>query len=248
MSATASALFASIKAGSRSAKGSSSRSPAVADSLPAGFQCSVSVTRFSRSAACTACTCSTHEGSPRSMTSRHASAVCNVPAIHGTGCSGDMAGKSTSSKWISSWGIMPGSGYWVVKGYGATCAFDPVSRTCSEDLPELGGPISAICAAPSGRMTSAGPPRAAPPFLGPSSSAESSLMRVLMSACRWSVPLCLGMVRSISRSRSRRSRGSRALRKAASAALYSGERLAGMADTVYHAFYSFHAEFSMKGM
>jgi hypothetical protein len=43
-----------------------------------------------------------------------------------------------------------------------------------------------------------------------------------------SVSLCLGITRRISRSDSRRSRGSRALRKAASAALYSGVRLAGM--------------------
>jgi|ERR1700674_1787263 len=71
---------------------------------------------------------------------------------------------------------MPGSGYWVVKGYGATCAVDPVSRACSEDLPEFGGPISAICAAPSGRITNAGPPRVAP-LLGASSSSESSRIR-----------------------------------------------------------------------
>ena len=32
-------------------------------------------------------------------------------------------------------------------------------------MPAFGGPISAICAAPSGRMTTAGPPRA-PPLLG----------------------------------------------------------------------------------
>src|SRR4030095_13650627 len=53
-------------------------------------------------------------------------------------------------------------------------------------------------------------------------------MRRLISPWRWSVPLCFGMTRSISRRRSRRSRGSRALRNAASAALYSGVRLAGM--------------------
>src|SRR5262245_33197574 len=53
-------------------------------------------------------------------------------------------------------------------------------------------------------------------------------MRRLISPWRWSVPLCFGMTRSISRRRSKRSRGSRALRNAASAALYSGVRLAGM--------------------
>src|SRR3972149_3893076 len=116
------------------------------------------------------------------------------------------------------------------------CAPDPVSRACSADFPAFGGPISAICAAPSGRITSAGPLRAAPPFRGPSSSSDSSLMRCLMSAWRWSVPLCLGMVRSISRRESRRSRGSRALRNAASAALYSGERFAGMAAAVCDTF------------
>jgi hypothetical protein len=31
-------------------------------------------------------------------------------------CSGEMAGRSTSCKEIFSWGIMPGSGCWVVKG------------------------------------------------------------------------------------------------------------------------------------
>ena len=36
---------------------------------------------------------------------------------------------------------MPGSGYCVVNGYSATGALDPVSRACSADLPELGGPI-----------------------------------------------------------------------------------------------------------
>src|SRR5437762_4097969 len=77
-------------------------------------------------------------------------------------------------------------------------------------------------------MTCVGPPRA-PARFGPSNSSARSLMRALMSACRCSVPLCLGIVRSISRNHSRRSRGSRALRKAASAALYSGLRLAGIA-------------------
>ena len=38
-------------------------------------------------------------------------------------------------------GIMPGSGYWIVKGSGA--AAEPVSRACRGDLPEFGGPISA---------------------------------------------------------------------------------------------------------
>ena len=28
---------------------------------------------------------------------------------------------------MSSWGIMPGSGCWVVNGYAATCAAEPVS-------------------------------------------------------------------------------------------------------------------------
>src|SRR6266478_5468039 len=121
-------------------------------------------------------------------------------------------------------------GVLVVNGYVATRAPDPVSRACSEDLPALGGPISAICAAPSGRITSAGPP-CPPPFLAPSSSSPRSLMRALISPWMCSVPLCLGMARSISGSHSRRSRGSRDFRKAASAVLYSGERLAGTTAT-----------------
>src|SRR5438093_11421831 len=68
-----------------------------------------------------------------------------------------------------------------------------MSCACSVDLPTFGGPINAICAAPSGRITSAGPPRI-PPFLGRSSSSDSSLMRrlLIMSPWRWPVPLCLG--------------------------------------------------------
>ena len=50
---------------------------------------------------------------------------------------------------------------------------EPGSRACSDDLPAFGGPINAICAAPSGRITSAGPP-CIPPFLGRSSSSASS--------------------------------------------------------------------------
>lgn len=73
-------------------------------------------------------------------------------------------------------------------GYGAACAPEPVSRACSDDLPASGGPINAICAAPSGRITSAGPPRV-PPFLGRSSSSDSSLMRRLMEMIR---PLVFG--------------------------------------------------------
>ena len=61
---------------------------------------------------------------------------------------------------------MPGSGNWVVNGYGATWACEPVRRACSADFPVLGGPISASCAAPWGLMTSGGPLRAAPPFFG----------------------------------------------------------------------------------
>ena len=230
MSLIRSALFAIMRVGSLSAKGSSSGSPALADEPLASAQRSVSVTRFSRSTARTACACSTHEGSPRSTTKKHASAVCKVPASHGSKCSGEIAGRSTSWKWMSSNGIMPGSGYWVVNGYGATCALDPVSRACSEDLPALGAPINAICPAPSGRSTRAGPPRAAPPLRGPSTSSERSLMRCLISACRWSVPLCLGMVRSISRSQCRRSRGSRALRNESSAAFLLGRKVGGHVD------------------
>src|SRR5215470_15243537 len=128
---------------------------------------------------------------------------------------------------MSSWGIMPGSGCWVVNGYAATWAPEPVSTACSEDLPTFGGPMRASWAAPSGRTTKDGPPRP-PPFRGRSSSSESSLIRRLMSPWRWSVPLCFGMTRSISRRRSRRSTGSRAWRNAASAARYSGVRFAGM--------------------
>jgi hypothetical protein len=49
-------------------------------------------------------------------------------------------------------------------------------------------------------------------LLGPLSSSVSALMRVLISAWRCSVPLCLGMVRSISRRQSSLSLGSRARR------------------------------------
>src|SRR6516165_10790355 len=48
-----------------------------------------------------------------------------------------------------------------------------------------------------------------------------------MSARRCSVPLCFGTVRSISRNQRSRSSVSRAFRNSASAALYSGVRLAG---------------------
>jgi hypothetical protein len=51
-----------------------------------------------------------------------------------------------------------GSGYCVVNGYGAMATSDPVSPAWSDDLPAFGGPSSAIWAAPSGRITSAGPP------------------------------------------------------------------------------------------
>src|SRR6266478_7082864 len=78
-------------------------------------------------------------------------------------------------------------GVLVVNGYVATRAPDPVSRACSEDLPAFGGPISAICAAPSGRITSAGLP-CPPPFLAPSSSSPRSLMRALISPWMCSVP------------------------------------------------------------
>src|SRR5262249_60184208 len=61
----------------------------------------------------------------------------------------------------------------------------------------------------------------------PTLSATYSMGR-LMTPWRWSVPLCLGIVRRFSRTRSRRSCGSRALRNASSAARYSGVRLAGI--------------------
>src|SRR5206468_12393838 len=56
-----------------------------------------------------------------------------------------------------------------------------------------------------------------------SSSSDSSLMRRLMSPWRWSVPLCFGITRSISRSRSSRSLGSRALRNAARSEEHTSE-------------------------
>ena len=110
---------------------------------------------------------------------------------------------------VSSTPSIPGSGYCVVNGYAPTWVCEPVSAACSADLPVLGGPTIATCAAPSGWMNVGGPLRA-PPFDGPASSSLSSLIFVLMSARRCSVPLCFGIVRCISWRRSRRSFGSRA--------------------------------------
>jgi hypothetical protein len=56
-------------------------------------------------------------------------------------------------------------------------------------------------------------------------------MRVLMSPRRCSVPLCLGIVRSVFRDQLSRSSRVRAWRNSASAALYSGVRLAGISPT-----------------
>ena len=109
-----------MSVGSPNANGSSSPSATSAVDPSVQGQRSRSVTRIARSALCIACTSSMQVDTPRSTTSRHASAVCNVPPSHVTGCSGDTAGRSTSSKWTSSWVIMPAWGNWVVNGYGAT--------------------------------------------------------------------------------------------------------------------------------
>src|SRR5262245_14336640 len=130
---------------------------------------------------------------------------------------------------MSRWGSIPGWADWVVNGNGPTAACDPVSRSCSADFPEFGGPSNATCPAPSGWTTWAGPVRA-PPLRGPASSSVSSLIRVRMSAWRCSVPLCLGSVRSISWSPASRSSGVRAERKSASALLYSGETFVGISN------------------
>ncbi len=193
-----------------------------------------SVTRCIRRAARSRLTTSIwlkQSGSARSITRQAASADCSVLASQGNGCSTETGGRSTSCSDTSCQGSIPGSGNCVVCGYGPLFAPEPVSRACNVDLPELGGPSSATCAAPSGRTTSAGELRA-PPRFGAASSSSSSWMRRFRSACRWSVPLCLGITRSISRRHSSRSWGSRALRSASAAALYSGVRLAGMPQEV----------------
>lgn len=118
-------------------------------------------------------------------------------------------------------------GFWVVWPWEPISARDPVKCLCKLDLPEFGGPIMASWAAPSGRTVCAGPDRAAP-FFGPVSCSASCLIRLLISLCRCSVPLCLGIVRSISLRQTRRSPSSFASRKACSAFLYSGLRLAGI--------------------
>ena len=41
---------------------------------------------------------------------------------------------------MSSKGIMPGWGNWVVNGNGPTSAWEPVRRAWSDDFPLLGGP------------------------------------------------------------------------------------------------------------
>src|SRR5437763_3147471 len=130
---------------------------------------------------------------------------------------------------MSSNGSMPGTGDWVVNGDGPASLREPVSTACNVDLPEFGGPTRQTCAAPSRRSALAW---LRPPLRGAASSSVSSRMRDLMSAWRCSVPLCFGIVRSISRRHSRRSRGSRARLYACSASLYSGERFAGMAASV----------------
>ena len=134
---------------------------------------------------------------------------------------------------MSSNGSMPGSGTRVVYGNGPISAREPVRIACRLDFPEFGGPMRPICAAPSRCTECTEPPRAGP-LRGSSNSSPSCLIRDLMSAWMCSVPLCLGMVRSISFRQSRRSPGSRAARKACSALLYSGERLAGIAQRAYN--------------
>ena len=119
---------------------------------------------------------------------------------------------------------MPGCGLVVVNGYSATTGSARVSAASNCDLPQLGGPSRTTCAAPSGSTLMTWPCL----WVRVSSSWRSRAMRRLSSACIFSVPLCLGMVASISSRASRRSSGLCAALNLVSAARYCGVRFAGM--------------------
>src|SRR5262249_60754647 len=69
-----------------------------------------------------------------------------------------------------------------------------------------------------------------PPAFAPSRSSFARLIFCLRSDWSFSVPLCLGSRRNISRSFSSRSAGVVALRNSSSALLYCGGRLGGIDD------------------
>jgi hypothetical protein len=73
----------------------------------------------------------------------------------------------------------------------------------SRDFPEFGGPTSATCAAPDRSTWWVALRRPPPPFFPP--PVRMRAIFFLMSAWSFSVPLCLGMVESISRRQASRS-------------------------------------------
>ena len=105
--------------------------------------------------------------------------------------------------------IIPGVALWVVKGYSAAGGEALVTVATSWDLPALGRPMTATWAAPSFSITIDA--RRVPLFLA--ACWVSLAILVLSSARRWSVPLCLGMMASISSRAAIFSSGSLASRK-----------------------------------
>src|SRR5207237_8545286 len=99
---------------------------------------------------------------------------------------------------------MPACGSRVVKGYGATSGVARVSRVSSRLLPVLGAPKTTYWPAPCFGIL-----WLTPTFLGLlrscSASFLASLMRVLRSACHFSLSLCLGESEYLFRRQSKRS-------------------------------------------
>jgi hypothetical protein len=108
-----------------------------------------------------------------------------------------IGGRSTIWIWTSSSKtIMPGTGPCVAKGKGVG-AVGALERRCTMALfPAFGAPRSGTCPAPHFSMRKGS--KAFFPFEGLEASSRSLEILRRRSACRWSVPLCLGMTASIS--------------------------------------------------